>query len=1602
MTGANKYQEIEKKQATKTRQYINDVLANLPEQELLQSFAAHYLQSMVLRVLQSFSHQELAEFVQARFELFQEILQSQTGKFTITNPKGNNKTIIEIAYPDAAHLVATIESLFQEFKIRVTFRVHSLMSVKKNGTGAYASVLPPEPTGDRVVIIYFEIDEIEDEAVLDQLRARLDTHLCAIEVATRDREQVIEKMRSLKPLVAKTTAPLPEPREEWQKLLDWLENLNFSFFGYIAFPTGSSQTELEPVLNSGLGILSDTYLKKDLFQLLSVLKSISWRFCDSPSPFAFDTIKVKSPVKRFEHLMRLSLKLLNEKGELIEHVILGLIKRSSLQTKSSDVPLIHYKMMYIFEKKKFLFDSHNYNQVVRIFSTVPQFELFRTPAETLLQIANNILSITDNNDIYCFARNDFEKNTIFLMVAIPNELFNHDNITSIIKYLKSQAPYSDYEVVEVLGVSICRLHIYFDLLGDGNWTPNTTILEQDISELVKSWDAKVQQCLYEQHPSGLSEQLYRRYIPVMPPHYRIRTAPVEAVRDILILEKMAHGKGIEFDLAPFQSPESDLSGSVSLLYLYSRDKIDLIQTMPVLQNLGLYVVDQLTARIGDKQVTYGYIQSYRIRDKNQHPLDIKRYKTLITDLLTAVFEGKTENDPLNALTILADLPWRAINVLQLYRNLYLQVGSAYTKEKINRALKHYPNHARSLFEYFEVRFSPDNHHGNLEYRKEVLLPKKRKAFIESLRKVNEVVEDVIFRHLFELVENTLRTNYFIPKTTGDTFISIKLDSRKVKEMPVPVPFREIYVHDVGMEGTHLRFGTVARGGLRWSDRVDDFRTEILGLVKTQQTKNVVIVPVGSKGGFIIKKSVKSREEAAQESQKQYKKFISGLLDITDNMDANRKPKHPHHVLAYDQLDPYLVVAADKGTATFSDTANAISSQYKFWLDDAFASGGSVGYDHKKEGITARGAWECVKIHFKEMGKDIQSEVTTVAGVGDMSGDVFGNGMLLSKCLKLRAAFNHMHIFLDPDPDPQASWEERQRLFKLPRSTWRDYNKNLISQGGGVFDRNAKEVPLSPEVQAMLGVDVDVLSGEKMIRTILRMQTELLWFGGIGTYIKSDQESHFQVGDQANDAVRINVSDCQASVIGEGANLGMTQLGRIDFASKGAINTDAVDNSAGVNMSDYEVNIKILLQQMLQQGELESVEERNALLAQATDEVSELVLGNNRRQHRLLSMDGIRSIDHFRIFKHLIRYLITEKGLDAKSEFIPSRGQLEKMDEAKGHLSRPVLAVLQAYVKMWVYNSLLESEMLNDPYLEPIYRDYFPQTIRQRFGDKISKHPLRREIIGTVLTNKLVNQAGITFFYRMEQLSAKTIDQITMAYLIFDECLDGPNFRYMILYTEGVSEFEKYTALISFENIIQLLAQSLLQLSGKSVSFDMINKYKGLFDDLRDSLADSQEVIEARAHWEEKGFSEEVAKIIGLSTELSVAPDVIYLHEQEQVSVPSAMWLTVQVNEAFAFHWLKHKLESIELETDWDQSHQDILLQSIEVHKLNLIRLLLRNHKEVKLHKLTSEELLEPISQQFAVPLSTYFQTLNHLKGGAPITLTTLSVCINRLNFLEIV
>ncbi|HWO99998.1 MAG TPA: NAD-glutamate dehydrogenase domain-containing protein [Methylococcus sp.] len=958
-----------------------------------------------------------------------------------------------------------------------------------------------------------------------------------------------------------------------------------------------------------------------------------------------------------------------------------------------------------------------------------------------------------------------------------------------------------------------------------------------------------------------------------PREYRTQVPPWLAARDAIRLGALVEQGRNGVDL---WRPLPTLGDAHYRLRIYSTEQRALDAVMPLLQNLNLHVIDQVQYRLGWQERRL-FLRSFTVAPRGEPPPDLVRTRKPVLEALDALLAGKLENDALNGLILSTGLSWKEVDVFRAYHNYYSQLGKRFSRFRFHQALFHNPGVTRLLFRYFATRFQPREPSESAAQREEILLT-IRQDLAAALNEVTDTSEDHILRDLFNLIDATLRTNFYRRRDDPDYFISLKISGLGVIDMPAPRPLFEIYVHSVAMEGIHLRGAAVARGGIRWSDRPDDLRVEILDLMQTQMTKNALIVPQGAKGGFVIKTSCRDPEECERRAEEAYSTFIRGLLDVTDNR-TETGVVHPPRVISYDDADPYLVVAADKGTAHLSDRANAIAREYGFWLGDAFASGGSHGFHHKRLGITARGAWECVRRHFLELGRDIENESITAVGIGSMDGDVFGNGMLWSKNILLLAAFSGQHIFLDPNPDPERSYRERRRLFELPNSTWADYDVRVISPGGGVFPRAAKEITLSAPVRAWLGLRHRAIDGEGLVRALLAAPVDLLWLGGIGTYVKAGAETHEEVGDRVNDAVRIDGSQVRATVVAEGANLGFTQKGRIEFALAGGhINTDAVDNSAGVDLSDHEVNLKILLGLLQEAGVVADEEHRNRLIEDWTTDVCESVLRDNRSQSLCLSLDRERCRRDPEPFLELADRLENAALLDRTCESFPSRKEVQARS-GQG-LVRPELAVLMAYAKLAWKRTLLEAgDFLDDEWAGQMLSEYFPVPVRQRYAPFLCKHPLAREIVATVVCNRIVDQAGSAFLVRIDELEPTTAAHLAGAYLCFDAALGGDAVREKVTGLVGrLDTSRQYGLLLEWEDTLAAFCDwAIREERGLRPNPTVVEGWRtdlGTYLDYREKSLRNDErsaFAERRAEMLGLGFSETEALLFALGPHLRDFP-----------------------------------------------------------------------------------------------------------------------------------
>jgi glutamate dehydrogenase len=1299
-------------------------------------------------------------------------------------------TIVEVVTDDMPFLVDSVTMELNEQNREVHLVVHPQVLVRRDVTGRLLEVFTDDDTVDRADGVgaahdvfreswmHIEVGRESSQSQREDVERSLRKVLLDVREAVEDWPKMHARALEIIEELDKVPPPLPpEEIAEGQALLQWLADTHFTFLGYREYrlEEGDQPGEvyLRAVAGTGYGILRSDQDMSPSFGRLPPLVRDKAR---EKTLLVLAKANSKSTVHRPTYLDYVGIKTFDENGEVVgERRFLGLFSSAAYTESLTRIPVIRLKAQQVIDRSGFAPQSHTGKALMDVLETYPRDELFQTPIDELVPIAEAILHTRERRQLRLFVRRDTYGRYLSCLVYLPRDRYTtavRERIAGILKrQLKGESLEYTARVSESL---LARLHFVIrpkpgEVIGDINQAD----LERRLAEAARSWRDDFVAAAHAEYGEEEGALLARRYADSFPEAYKEDYPPRTGAVDLGRLEAISAEGGL--DLSLYQLIDSRPEEARLKIFRVGAP-VSLSEVLPILSSMGVEVVDERPyGLVGlDRE---SHIYDFGLRYGRELPSGSRE---LFQGAVNAVWEGDNEVDGFNALVLAAGLTWRQATLLRAYAKYMRQGGTPFAQDYIEGALTQNVDITRALVALFEARFDPGRN-GNLAADNESRTAKTADIEARIGRALDDVASldhDRILRSYLLAVKATLRTNYFQVDAAGNSksYISLKLEPTAIPDLPEPRPKFEIFVYSPRVEGVHLRFGAVARGGLRWSDRRDDFRTEILGLVKAQMVKNTVIVPVGAKGGFFCKQlpDPADREAWLAEGIACYKTFVSGLLDITDNLQGDETIP-PDRVVRHDGDDSYLVVAADKGTATFSDIANGVAKDYGFWLGDAFASGGSVGYDHKVMGITARGAWESVRRHFREMGVDCQGEDFTCVGVGDMSGDVFGNGMLLSEHIRLVAAFDHRDIFLDPDPVADTSYAERKRLFDLPRSSWQDYDRSVISEGGGVFSRSQKAIPISPQVRAALSLEdsVRTLTPAELMRAILLAEVDLLWNGGIGTYVKSATESQSDVGDKANDAIRVNGALLRCRCVGEGGNLGFTQRGRIEYARNGCagkggrINTDFIDNSAGVDTSDHEVNIKILLDRVVAAGDL-TEKQRNDLLASMTDEVGQLVLVDNYEQNHALANAASESAPLLHVHEDWIRRLEKQGLLDRELEALPSRKAMaERRDHGEG-LTVPELAVLMAYTKIVLSDELIGTELADDPFLRTDLYTYFPEKMRQTYREWMDAHPLRREIIVTSVVNDLVNGAGMTFFHRLSEETAASAQELVRANFVARE------------------------------------------------------------------------------------------------------------------------------------------------------------------------------------------------------------------------------------------
>ncbi len=1343
---------------TKINQYLSQYFANVPVDDMVGK-------PPKIMGMAAVSHLEFAKMRQpgeVRLRIFNptEKQDGYDSKFTIVETVNDNMPF----------LVDSVAAAIAHQDLAVHMTIHPVLRVRRDARGKLLEVLERNAT-DGLVESYvrFAVDREPELHHLKVLEQEILKVLADVRSAVRDWPEMRDKMLDASTSLSKGPHGAdPELLQESEALLRWMADDHFTFLGYREyrlFKRGERQF-LRPVKGTGLGVLTKDERGGGAIELSKEMRKLT----RTKDWLIITKANSRSTVHRSSYLDYVGVKLFDAKGRAVgERRFLGLFTSVTYSESPRNIPLLRLKVRRVLDRSQLDPSGHGGKALLHILESYPRDELFQSSVLDLVRTTNGILNLQDRRRVKFFLRRDAFRRFFSCIVYIPREKYTtavRRRVEDILQ--RALLGISIDTSVQISDSPLARMHT---IVRTGTTEkPQISIkeIEDNIADAVVTWRDKLRSQLSNRYGEADGHSLYREYGQSFSLAYQGDTPPVVACLDIKRVDGLLKGEH-DNTLLLHKAP-GGAADHLNFRTFSADEPLLLSRVLPMLEDMGAFVHSERPYKLALRRGRQFWIQDFELQFDGADELDLDSVAVRFQDSFKQAWRGITENDGFDRLVLAADLDWRQVSLIRCYAKYLLQLGIPFSQKYMEDVLAGHAGLATSLVRQFELQFDPSVAKKDREAELETCLT----GISRKIARADSLDEDRILSAFAGAISATLRSNYYQREKNGDLkpCISIKLDPHRIPESPKPRPKYEVFVYSPRVEAVHLRGGDIARGGIRWSDRREDFRTEVLGLMKAQVVKNTVIVPTGAKGGFVPKRMPKGdRDVILAEAIACYKIFIRGLLDITDNV-VNGKVTAPANVVRRDGEDPYLVVAADKGTATFSDIANSVSAEYGFWLDDAFASGGSAGYDHKKMAITARGAWEAVKRHFREQGIDIQKVPFTVAGIGDMSGDVFGNGMLQSTTIKLVSAFNHEHIFLDPQPDMQASFDERKRLFVLPRSTWADYNEKLISKGGGIYSRQAKQIKLSREARELLGTEVSVMQPNELISAVLRMPVDLLWNGGIGTYIKASTESHLDVGDRSNDRVRVNANQLRCKVIGEGGNLGLTQRGRIEYSLNGGrVNTDFIDNSGGVDSSDREVNIKILLSAAAKEKGLTRAR-RNRLLAQMTDDVAAFVLRNNYLQSQAISMMEARASERLDESARLIQNLEKSGLLDRALEFLPDEVEIEERREKKQGLTRPEIAVILSYAKIDLYNGLADSPQSLEDFLTTDPQRYFPAVLRRRYGDLIPGHRLSREILATLISNNIVNRMGPAFVKRVQLDTGADVVAIARAYVVAREVCDA--------------------------------------------------------------------------------------------------------------------------------------------------------------------------------------------------------------------------------------
>lgn len=1605
-----------------TKARLTKAQEHIPEKSALdyKSFLKVFFDRVPKEDVAMMAPENLAYTAQQHLKLAHERDENDAPSISIYTPTSKKegwdagRTIIDIVNDDMAFLVDSVVAEFIRHNYQIAIFIHPILHAERNSKGKITDIYNDEKKGKTSAQshIHAELSRVLSQEQSDQLKKDLERVLLDVKFANRDwlqmREKVVEAQKELE------SAPDKYPKHvvsEYVDFLDYLYDNNFTFLGYREYEFTKSGKKISSKIKKGssLGLLSDEVQPVYINEARKSLSEAQQLLRTEEDPLAIYKVNKRSTVHRRVPIDAVTIKKYDKKGKAVGEILfIGLFTSVSYSRSVSDIPFIRMKVDNVVKRSKFANASHNYKSLRHILEKYPRDEILQMPEALLYEHAISILRLHERPHIALYTRPDPFGRYISCLVYVPREKYETKLRLKLQHILEEElgGTCTNFKVSQD-DSPLSRVLFQIDINNlDAIPDYDEDALENELVEAGRNWPERLKQTIEDKiDDSAKAAEMIERYSNAFSLSYHEHYTPSQAVLDIEKISSIIDGD--EIDLELYEQKRGDKTETRLKLY-HAKTPLALSDVLPIMENMGLNVITELPFELQPSKFEHKVcIHDFLIEpDNKSSEVDIAKSKSSFEDVFKKTWNKEMESDSLNMMAFYARMPWHDIAILRAYIHYLRQTGVSFSLPYMESAITTYPDIAESIVKLFKDLFDPAK-----KKISESTKAKRVKDIYISLDRVDALDHDRIFRSLTGLICATLRTNFFQKDENGKqkTHLSFKLDSNLISELPDPKPYREIFVYSARVEGVHLRGDKIARGGLRWSDRHEDFRTEVLGLMKAQQVKNAVIVPMGAKGGFVVKNPPEEGGRAAFQAEgvECYKIFIRGLLDITDNRKgADVIP--PQDVVRYDEDDPYFVVAADKGTATFSDIANGLSEEYGFWLGDAFASGGSAGYDHKKMGITARGAWESVKRHFRELNHDTQTQDFDVVGVGDMAGDVFGNGMLLSEHIYLIGAFNHMHIFCDPDPDPAKTFKERQRLFNDVKG-WGEYNTKLLSKGGRIFERSEKSLKLTPEIKKRFDIEEDELSPNKLIRHLLRARTDLMWFGGIGTYVKSTKESHADVGDKGNDILRVNATELRAKVVGEGANLAVTQLARIEFANHGGnLNADYIDNAGGVASSDDEVNIKILLGEVMRKKKYDmDIKKRNKLLESMTDDVAEHVLRGNYQQAQGISLMELQAAKNMRAHGRLIVYLKQTVGLSRTLEYLPKPEEIEARARAGKGLTKPELSVLQSYAKISYTADLLNSEIPESKAMqERLYR-YFPEKLSKSYSKEILDHRLKREIIATTLANGIVNRMGPDFIRdRMDRCGA-SCEEVAKAYIIVREAFGLREIWDRIEDLDGkVPAIVQLEALRETARMTERAVTWFLTRFGRKLSITRdIARFedgiKAVKDNLNDVVPDTllKRINQLTQNGVDNGLPKSLAHDISMMPILGSACDIIRISVDHKFDIPMTARVYFELGAHFHLDWMRQKARHLPTEGRWSAQALEGLVDQLYTCQAGLTIQILKDMGDDIAQHTESDSILNAWISDRGAQAKLLEPLFDELRRSASIDISMLTIAEQRLRNL---